>query len=154
MAGGRDRRLMAEINVVPYIDVMLVLLIIFMVTAPLLSQGVEVELPDAAAEPLDQDMRDMDPVILSVNAAGEMFINLGDNEDSPRNAAEIVRLVEAVIKRQADVPVLVKGDESVAYGRVITGMVLLQRAGARKVGFLTDPADFDLLLETEIDSAP
>jgi len=151
MAGGRDRRLMAEINVVPYIDVMLVLLIIFMVTAPLLSQGVEVELPDAAAQPLDQDMQDMDPIILSVNAAGEMFINLGDNEESPRDAAEIVRLAETVIKRKADVPVLVKGDENVAYGRVITGMVLLQRAGASKVGFLTDPADFDLLLETEID---
>jgi biopolymer transport protein TolR len=151
MAGGRDRRLMAEINVVPYIDVMLVLLIIFMVTAPLLSQGVEVELPDAAAQPLDQEMQDMDPIILSVNAAGEMFINLGDNEDSPRDAAEIVRLAETVIKRKADVPVLVKGDENVAYGRVITGMVLLQRAGASKVGFLTDPADFDLLLETEID---
>ncbi len=151
MAGGRDRRLMAEINVVPYIDVMLVLLIIFMVTAPLLSQGVEVELPDAAAQPLDQEMQDMDPIILSINAAGEMFINLGDNEDSPRDAAEIVRLAETVIKRKADVPVLVKGDENVAYGRVITGMVLLQRAGASKVGFLTDPADFDLLLETEID---
>ena len=151
MVGRRDRRLMAEINVVPYIDVMLVLLIIFMVTAPLLSQGVEVELPDAAAQPLDQDMQDMDPIILSVNAAGEMFINLGDNEDSPRGAAEIVRLAETVIKRKADVPVLVKGDENVAYGRVITGMVLLQRAGASKVGFLTDPADFDLLLETEID---
>ena len=151
MAGARDRRLMAEINVVPYIDVMLVLLIIFMVTAPLLSQGVEVELPDAAAQPLDQEMQDMDPIILSINAAGEMFINLGDNEDSPRGAAEIVRLAETVIKRKADVPVLVKGDENVAYGRVITGMVLLQRAGASKVGFLTDPADFDLLLETEID---
>ena len=154
MAGARDRRLMAEINVVPYIDVMLVLLIIFMVTAPLLSQGVEVELPDAAAEPLDQSMQDMDPIILSVNAAGEMFINLGDNEDSPRDATEIVRLAETVIKRNVDVPVLVKGDENVAYGRVITAMVLLQRAGASKVGFLTDPMDFDLLLETETDRAP
>ncbi len=145
MAVGGNRRLMGDINVVPYIDVMLVLLIIFMVTAPLLSQGVEVELPDAAAEPLDQDMQDMDPIILSVNAAGQMFLNLGDDEDQPREAAEIVRLAATVIKRKADVPVLVKGDENVPYGRIITGMVLLQRAGASKVGFLTDPADFDPL---------
>ncbi len=145
MAAGRDRRLMGEINVVPYIDVMLVLLIIFMVTAPLLSQGVEVELPDAAAEPLDQDTQDMDPIVLSVDAAGQMYLNRGDDEDRPKEPAEIVRLAQTVIKRNADVPVLVKGDEMVPYGRVITGMVLLQRAGAQKVGFLTDPADFDPL---------
>jgi biopolymer transport protein TolR len=145
MAVGKDRRLMGEINVVPYIDVMLVLLIIFMVTAPMLTQGVEVELPDAAAEPLEQDMQDMDPVILSVDAAGNMYLNLGDNEESPKEAAEIVRLAATVIKRNRDIPVLVKGDEQVPYGRVITGMVLLQQAGASKVGFLTDPADFDVL---------
>ena len=145
MAIGKDRRLMGEINVVPYIDVMLVLLIIFMVTAPMLSQGVEVELPDAAAEPLEQDMQDMDPVILSVDAAGNMYLNLGDNEESPKEAAEIVRLAATVIKRNLDIPVLVKGDEQVPYGRVIKGMVLLQQAGASKVGFLTDPADFDVL---------
>ena len=141
----RKRRLMGEINVVPYIDVMLVLLIIFMVTAPLLSQGVKVELPDAGAEPLDSDMQDSEPLILSVDAAGNYYLNVGDDEESPREAAQIVRLAEVVLKRKPDTPVLVNADENVAYGSVISGMVLLQRAGAAKVGFLTDPAAFDPL---------
>jgi len=141
----RKRKLMGEINVVPYIDVMLVLLIIFMVTAPLLSQGVKVELPDAAAEPLDSDMQDAEPLILSVDAAGNLYLNVGDNEESPRDPAQIVRLAETVLTAKPATPVLVKADESAAYGKVITGMVLLQRAGAVKVGFLTDPAQFDPL---------
>jgi biopolymer transport protein TolR len=136
---------MGEINVVPYIDVMLVLLIIFMVTAPLLSQGVKVELPDAGAEPLDPEMQNTEPLILSVDAAGEFYLNVGDNEEAPREAAQIVRLAEVVLKRKPDTAVLVKADENVPYGRVISGMVLLQRAGATKVGFLTDPAKFDPL---------
>ena len=141
----RKRRLMGEINVVPYIDVMLVLLIIFMVTAPLLSQGVKVELPDAGAEPLDPEMQNTEPLILSVDAAGEFYLNVGDDEEKPREAAQIVRLAEVGLKRKPDTAVLVKADENVAYGRVISGMVLLQRAGATKVGFLTDPAKFDPL---------
>jgi biopolymer transport protein TolR len=139
------RKLMAEINVVPYIDVMLVLLIIFMVTAPLLSQGVKVDLPDAAAEPLDQDMQDSEPLILSVDAAGSYYLNVGDDEDQPREPAQILRLAQTVLSKKPNVPVLVKADERVDYGRVISGMVLLQQAGAKKVGFLTDPAEFDLL---------
>jgi biopolymer transport protein TolR len=147
MEGTRKRRLMGEINVVPYIDVMLVLLIIFMVTAPMLTQGVKVELPDAAAEPLAPDMQDSEPLILSVDVNGAFYLNVGDDEESPREPAQIVRLAGTVLKRKADVPVLVRADENVAYGRVITGMVLLQRAGAKKVGFLTDPAEFDPLLD-------
>lgn len=141
----RKRRLMGEINVVPYIDVMLVLLIIFMVTAPLLSQGIKVELPDAGAEPLDKDMQDSDPLILSIDAAGDMYLNVGDNESEPREAQQILTLARTVLEATPDVPVLVKADEKVDYGRVIGGMVLLQRAGARKIGFLTDPAKFDPL---------
>jgi biopolymer transport protein TolR len=140
----RKRRLMGEINVVPYIDVMLVLLIIFMVTAPLLSQGIKVELPDAGAEPLDQDMQDTDPLILSVDAEGNYYLNVGDDEESPRQAQEIITLASVVLKKKPDVPVLVKADEKVDYGRVVSGMVLLQRSGARKIGFLTDPAALDL----------
>jgi biopolymer transport protein TolR len=143
----RKRRLMGEINVVPYIDVMLVLLIIFMVTAPLLTQGVKVELPDAGAEPLDSDMQESEPLILSVDSAGEFYLNVGDNEEQPREPAQILQLATSVIKSKPKVPVLVKADESVAYGRVISGMVLLQRAGAQKVGFLTDPAALDSLEE-------
>mgnify|MGYP001787575963 CR=1 FL=1 len=143
----RKRRLMGEINVVPYIDVMLVLLIIFMVTAPLLTQGVKVELPDAGAEPLDQDMQESEPLILSVDSTGAFYLNVGDDEEKPREPAQILQLATAVISSKPKVPVLVKADESVAYGRVISGMVLLQRAGAQKVGFLTDPAAFDPLDE-------
>jgi biopolymer transport protein TolR len=141
----RKRRLMAEINVVPYIDVMLVLLIIFMVTAPMLTQGVKVELPDAGAEPLDPDMQDLEPLILSVDSSGAFYLNVGDDEEQPREPAQILQLASTVISSNPKVPVLVKADESVAYGRVISGMVLLQSAGATKVGFLTDPANFDSL---------
>jgi len=147
MGSMRKRRLMAEINVVPYIDVMLVLLIIFMVTAPLLTQGVKVELPDAGAEPLAEDMQESEPLILSVDSSGAFYLNVGDDEEQPREAAQILQLATSVINSKPDVPVLVKADESVAYGRVISGMVLLQQAGARKVGFLTDPAAFDPLEE-------
>jgi len=141
----RKRRLMAEINVVPYIDVMLVLLIIFMVTAPMLTQGVKVELPDAGAEALDPEMQDSEPLILSVDSSGAFYLNVGDDEEQPREPAQILQLASTVISSNPKVPVLVKADESVAYGRVISGMVLLQSAGATKVGFLTDPANFDSL---------
>jgi biopolymer transport protein TolR len=142
------RKLMAEINVVPYIDVMLVLLIIFMVTAPMLSQGVEVELPDAAAEPLKQDSQNAEPLILSIDAAGSYYLNVGDDEESPREPEQILQLAQTVLSKKPNVPVLVKADENVPYGRVISGMVLLQQAGAKKVGFLTDPAEYDLLDES------
>jgi biopolymer transport protein TolR len=132
----RNRRLMGEINVVPYIDVMLVLLIIFMVTAPMLSQGIKVDLPQAAAEPIEPD--DLEPLLLSVDAAGEMYLNLGD----PRQALPAERLLEvasAALRREPQRPVLVKADRAVPYGRVVEGMVLLQQAGAKKVGFVTEP---------------
>jgi biopolymer transport protein TolR len=145
----RKKRLIAEINVVPYIDVMLVLLIIFMVTAPMLSQGITVELPDAGAEPLDSDLQNMEPLILSVDAAGLFYLNVGDDEESPQDPQRIYQLAKIVIAKTPATPVLIKADEKVAYGRVISGMVLLQRAGARKIGFLTDPAQFDLLEEPE-----
>jgi len=144
MARTRKRRLMGEINVVPYIDVMLVLLIIFMVTAPLLTQGIEVELPKAAAEAIDPDLtKDNEPLVLSVDADGLMYLNVGEDEDSPLDADRIVKLTAAVITRNPKTPVLVKADRRVAYGVVVTAMVLLQQAGAEKVGFLTDPADME-----------
>ncbi|HSC05871.1 MAG TPA: protein TolR [Steroidobacteraceae bacterium] len=142
MARTRNRKLMGEINVVPYIDVMLVLLIIFMITAPLLTQGIKVDLPDAGAEPLDPDMlKRHEPLVLSVDKRGQMYLNIGRNEDSPVDEATILARAAAVLRRDPETPVLVKADESVAYGRVVTAMVLLQRAGAEKVGFITDPLD-------------
>jgi biopolymer transport protein TolR len=135
-ARGRRRKLMGEINVVPYIDVMLVLLIIFMVTAPMLSQGIKVDLPSAAAEPIEPDK--LEPLLLSVDRAGTMYLNLGD----PKQALSEERVLEvasAALRREPERPVLVKADRAVAYGRVVEGMVLLQQAGARKVGFVTEP---------------
>jgi biopolymer transport protein TolR len=138
----RKRRLVAEINVVPYIDVMLVLLIIFMVTAPLLTQGIKVDLPKAGAEPLPEDMtRDTQPLILSVDAAGQFYLNFGGDEESPVAPDAVVERVAAVLRREPKTPVLVKADRSVPYGSVVEGMVLLQESGAEKVGFITDPRD-------------
>ena len=132
---------MGEINVVPYIDVMLVSLIIFMVTAPLLTAGIKVELPRAAAEPLTVDLlRNQKPLVLSIDRQGRFFLNVGQNVNQPLDDATCEARAEAVLRRAPDIPVLVKGDAAVSYGRVVGGMVLLQRAGARKVAFLTDPA--------------
>jgi biopolymer transport protein TolR len=142
MNARRGKRLMAEINVVPYIDVMLVLLIIFMITAPMLTQGIKVDLPKAAAEPLSADMmREHQPLILSVDAAGQYYLNLGSKEESPISEDVVVERVSGVLSREPQTPVLVKADTNVPYGRVVTGMVLLQQAGAEKVGFITDPAE-------------
>jgi biopolymer transport protein TolR len=141
MTPRRTRKLMGEINVVPYIDVMLVLLIIFMVTAPLLSQGVKVELPETdGAEAIDPDPA---VIVLSVEPAGQMYLNLGD-PDAPLPAERVVELVSAAMRREPGRPVLVKADRAVPYGRVVEGMVLLQQAGARKVGFVTQPVQSDV----------
>lgn len=138
----RKRRLMGEINVVPYIDVMLVLLIIFMITAPLLTQGIKVDLPDAGAEPLDTEMlKKHTPLVLSVDKQGRLYLSIGRNKDQPIDEATVVLRAAAVLRRDAETPVLVKADETVSYGRVVTAMVLLQQAGARKVGFITDPLE-------------
>jgi biopolymer transport protein TolR len=136
----QKRKLMGEINVVPYIDVMLVLLIIFMVTAPLLTQGVKVELPKAGAEPIE-DVPDHPPLVVSVDADGNLYINLGDSEDEPASSQEIVTRTSVVLERRPETPVLVKADRAVPYGNVVGAMVLLQQAGARNVGFVTDPLD-------------
>jgi len=138
----RHRRLMGEINVVPYIDVMLVLLIIFMITAPLLSQGIKVDLPKAGAEPLDPDlMRDNEPLVLSIDREGLLYLNVGGDPETAVDEQTVVTRTAAVIRRNAQTPVLVKADQAVPYGRVVTGMVLLQQAGAEKVGFITDPPE-------------
>ena len=136
MARTRSKRKpMSEINVVPYIDVMLVLLIIFMVTAPMLMQGVKVELPEAAADPVEN--QDSEPVIVSVNASGQLFLNLGQ-EEQVLSLATIKDRVAAVIRRSPDKPVLVWGDRAVPYGEVVTLMAALQEAGAPSVGLVTE----------------
>ena len=142
MSKRSKRRVMGDINVVPYIDVMLVLLVIFMVTAPLLTQGIEVELPSADAEPISEElMDDKDPLVLSINATGQMFLNFGKNKEAPLQELEVRNRARAVITASPEVPVLVRADHRVSYGDVVAGMVLLQNAGAKKVGFITDPPD-------------
>lgn len=131
------RRKVAEINVVPYIDVMLVLLIIFMVTAPLITQGVKVDLPQAEAEPLDKDTKP--PLVASVDAEGRYYITLGANDKEPLSAEEVATLVKAHLAVNPDTPVVVNGDGAVSYDAVIQLMVLLQQvAGVPSVGLMTD----------------
>jgi biopolymer transport protein TolR len=136
-AARRNRRLMGEINVVPYIDVMLVLLIIFMVTAPLLTQGVEVDLPRAASKPIQEPNRE--PLVISVDRQGRYYVNVGDNENAPVDEETVLTRVRTVLSRDAETPVLLKADQAVPYGRVVALMSLLDQAGAAKLGFLTDP---------------
>jgi biopolymer transport protein TolR len=136
------RRLMAEINVVPYIDVMLVLLIIFMITAPLLAEGVKVDLPKAGARAIPPEMlKDTKPIVLSIDESGRLFLNYNDPEDQAIDAATVEAQTAAVLRRAPETVVLVRGDYRVPYGEVVAAMVLLQRAGADKVGFVTQPPE-------------
>ena len=136
----RQRRLMGEINVVPYIDVMLVLLIIFMVTAPLLTQGIEVDLPKVGAAPLDADkFMKSEPLVLSVDRSGNLYLNIGSGKDKPMDAEAVVQRTAAVMSRDPKTPVLIKADQSVSHGVVVAAMRLLQDGGAPSVGIMTDP---------------
>ena len=131
---GRKRRMMGEINVVPYIDVMLVLLIIFMVTAPLLSSGVKVELPRAAAEAIPDEYEE--PFVVTVDAGGNYYLN--DNRERITAAREIELQARAVLRRNPNLPFLVRGDANAAYRDVVRAMVLLQSAGVDSVGLVTE----------------
>ncbi|SFF32142.1 Cell division and transport-associated protein TolR [Fontimonas thermophila] len=132
------RKLSSDINVVPYIDVMLVLLIIFMVTAPLLVQGIDVELPEADAASLSSQE---DEVVLSVTARGELMLNVGDKQGVPLSDEEVVERIGAIIRARPDKLILVEGDARVPYQHVAHGMALLQQGGARKIGFVTQPRE-------------
>lgn len=135
---GRKKRhgAMAEINVVPYIDVMLVLLIIFMVTAPLITQGVQVDLPKATSKPLEKDEKE--PLIVSIKADGSYYINLGDKKEEPVAVDRVGEQVAIVLRATPGTPVYVGGDRTVPYGEVVKLMTILQAAGAESVGLMTD----------------
>lgn len=130
----------AEINVVPYIDVMLVLLVIFMITAPMLTQGVTVDLPKAMSESVKGS--DREPVIVSVNQLGDYFLNISSTPDAAIEPEALMVRVAAEIElaRQSgqQLNVLVKGDQGVPYGKVVRAMSCLTQAGAKQVGLLTD----------------
>jgi biopolymer transport protein TolR len=143
----KKRRPMAEINVVPYIDVMLVLLVIFMITAPLLNLGVEVDLPKADAEPLDTEQNE-EPLVVTVLKNGDLYLNAGGDIDGTSSGLidpdTLVATVTAIVRRNPAVQVLVGGDQEVGYGQVYNAMVLLQKAGVTKVGLMSDPLDTGL----------
>ena len=137
----RKRRLIGEINVVPLIDVMLVLLVIFMATAPLLTQGVKVDLPQAASQPLPQTQTREPPVVLTIDRDGQRFLNIGGNTQRPLADAEMQDVVRTAIQADPQRDVLIRADTRVPYGRVIGAMVLLQGAGAVRLGFVTEPPE-------------
>ena len=132
----KKRRAVCEINVVPYIDVMLVLLIIFMITAPIVQQGVEIELPKLTANSLPPDQQE--PVILTISKTGDYYLNIGDNLKKPLSDDVVTQRITMVLKQKPQTPVLVRGDKNVDYGAVTTAMVLLQSAGVEKVGLMTE----------------
>ena len=131
------RKLVAEINVVPYIDVTLVLMVIFMITAPLLMQGVKVELPSANSAPMDST--DQEPFIVSIKGDGTYWIDVkGINE--PQSLKTVKERVTKILRQKPQTPILVWGDTAVDYGSVVNLMSELQLAGATSVGLVTEPA--------------
>lgn len=134
----RKRKLKSEINVVPYIDVMLVLLIIFMVTAPLLNLGVDIELPQSNAKPVESQK---DPVVVEVTADGRYFLTLQGAKAEEIDPESLKAKVSAFVRQNPNVAVMVAGDRRVDYGTIYGGMVLLQEAGVPKVGLMSTPAD-------------
>ncbi|GAB2799616.1 protein TolR [Halomonas shantousis] len=134
------RKPMGEINVVPFIDVMLVLLVIFMITAPMLTQGVQVELPQVTSEPIDTESQE--PLIVSVDREGAYYISLGEEETSV-SLETLGDQVMAVLSRRPETPVMVRGDRNVSYGQIVTLMSTLQVAGVANVGLISEPPPSD-----------
>ena len=139
------RRPMSEINVVPYIDVMLVLLVIFMATAPLLTQGVLVDLPQAPSEPIADTAED--PLVVSMRQDGALFVNLGirnaDEEGTRVTFYSLEDQAAKILRARPDVGVYIKADHRLDSGAVVRVMSVLQRAGAESVGLITDPPDLE-----------
>lgn len=132
-------RPIADINVVPFIDVMLVLLVIFMITTPLLTQGVKVELPKTKAQALNS--KESEPLIVTVDARGNYYLNLAPNPHQPITERTLKYLVTQQLKQtpEGPRPLLVRGDKQANYGQVMQAMVLLQQSGAKSVGLITQP---------------
>jgi biopolymer transport protein TolR len=130
---------MAEINVVPYIDVMLVLLIIFMITAPLLTQGVKVDLPQGEADTIEEEAKR--PLVVSVDAEGGLFVTYDDDRSKAVDADVLLHDAAAILTNNPGIPVYVRGDQNVDYGRVVEAMIILQAAGAPSVGLITEPPE-------------
>ena len=132
----KRRKLKAEINVVPYIDVMLVLLIIFMVTAPLMNLGVDIELPQSAAKSIQNDK---EPAVVSVDRDGKLYLTLSSAPREEIDAEALKTKIAAFVRQNPQIPVYVAGDTSADYGKIYQAMVLLQQAGVPKVGLMSQP---------------
>jgi len=133
----KQRALLSEINVVPYVDVTFVLLVIFMITAPLLTQGIVVNLPDVAAEPVDATLDE--PLVFSVDSAGAFYLNFGDSVDEPLDDEAVLERAAAVMRRDAETPILIRADNAAVHGRVMEGIGLLHQAGVTRVIFALEP---------------
>ncbi len=131
------RRPMSEINVVPYIDVMLVLLVIFMVTAPMLMQGIDVQLPKTDADALNVNPDDP-PLIVAVDAFGAYYAEVGEDRSKPLELGALVNEVRKVREEKPGTLVLVRGDTNASYGTVVNLMAALQTAGIQDVGLITE----------------
>ncbi|MCE8019045.1 protein TolR [Halomonas sp. MCCC 1A11036] len=138
--GGR-RKPMGEINVVPFIDVMLVLLVIFMITAPMLTQGVQVELPQVTSESIESQ-EDREPIIVSVDREGGYYLSIG-GEEMNVDLEELGDRVIILLDRQPGTPVMVRGDRFVPYGEIVTLMSTLQVAGVANIGLISEPPPRD-----------
>jgi len=142
----RSRRPMAEINLVPFIDVMLVLLVIFMITTPLLTQGVKIDLPETETKAVPPDQKE--PLIVTVDSTGNYYLNISSKPNQPVTPQVLSHLVSSQLSKEVPTeqqrPVLVRGDKNANYGKVVEAMVLLQQAGAKSVGLITQkPAQSD-----------
>ncbi|MBE0488480.1 MAG: protein TolR [Halomonas sp.] len=134
---GSGRKPMGEINVVPFIDVMLVLLVIFMITAPMMTQGVQVDLPQVTSEPIETP-EDSEPIIVALDREGQIYLELG-SDSTPVSLDELADRVIILLERGPGTPVMVRGDHSVSYGQVVTLMSTLQVAGVANVGLISEP---------------
>ncbi|MBP9722848.1 MAG: protein TolR [Gammaproteobacteria bacterium] len=135
------KKLNSEMNVVPYVDVMLVLLVIFMTTAPLLLQGVDIDLPNAKAKAINQEAET--PIVVSIDKTGAYYLNITETPKSAMDSEALSARVAAELTKSPKRAVLVKGDKAVDYGKVVTAMALLQSAGAPSVGLMTDSTGLD-----------
>ena len=142
MMPANRRKPMSEINVVPYIDVMLVLLVIFMVTAPMLTQGVKVDLPETTSEPIQSD-KDVESIIVSVDSNGAYFLEIGDEDSDPMSLGDVRYQVAKILSERSAREILVRGDKHVEYGTVVRLMAELQGAGATSVGLITEAPSTD-----------
>jgi biopolymer transport protein TolR len=134
------RKPMAEINVVPYIDVTLVLLIIFMITTPMLQTGVQVDLPQAESATVEQK-EDTPPIVISIKEQGQYYLKIDNQDDQLIQVQEINARVMAILSNKPATAVLINADSGVDYGSVVTVMAALKNAGVPSVGLMTKPEE-------------